>query len=149
VDLPLATGSGGDLDAPARRRLARSWRSNRTASPARPLVGGETSSVRCTPLGARTSRGGGSIERAAAVEHAFRTLELVMAHRASLVILGEFDLVPHRFIDGIWCATGASGRGAYVRQCARSARSQEVRRCAIQRATLSSCAGAGDADAGD
>jgi len=37
---------------------------------------------------------GFSIERAAAVEHAFRTLELVMAHRASLVILGEFDLVP-------------------------------------------------------
>jgi len=32
---------------------------------------------------------GFSIERAAAVEHAFRTLELVMAHRASLVILGH------------------------------------------------------------
>jgi hypothetical protein len=48
---------------------------------------------------------GFSIERAAAVEHAFRTLELVMAHRASLVILGEFDLVPiaqalHRLMVG-------------------------------------------------
>jgi len=37
---------------------------------------------------------GYSIERATAVEHAFRTIELVLAHRASLVILGEFDLVP-------------------------------------------------------
>jgi hypothetical protein len=33
---PIAAGSGDDLNAPARRRLARSWRSNRTASPARP-----------------------------------------------------------------------------------------------------------------
>ena len=37
---------------------------------------------------------GFSIERAGAVEHAFRSIELAMAHRASLVVLGEFDLVP-------------------------------------------------------
>jgi len=49
---------------------------------------------------------GFSIERAAAVEHALRTLELVTAQRASLVVLGEFDLVPiaqalHRRMLGI------------------------------------------------
>ena len=48
---------------------------------------------------------GYSIERAVAVEHAFRTIELVLAHRTSLVILGEFDLVPiaqalHRLMVG-------------------------------------------------
>jgi hypothetical protein len=81
---------------------------------------------------------GFSIERAAAVEHAFRTLDLVMAHRASLVVLGEFDLVPiaqalHRRMLGVEAPFILSDwRRANTPASVRGARNQGIGALALQ-----------------
>jgi hypothetical protein len=68
---------------------------------------------------------GWSTERAVAVEHALRSIEFAMAHRAAFVLLGDADLVPiahalHRRMFGaeqpfIMCDLRREDRPAPVR----------------------------------